>query len=261
MPPEVKSTLTFRSGAPFALGFDVAGSASEVLGFDAPATAAAAAASGGGYAYVPPTLSTSSTIAALEARAAATFASVPQADGTHALVAPGIYSLVGDRYVLLRCAEVESPRDAMSEAYAPGIAKFTLGVVGYASSSLDYSTGGVREFHPIGRLSRLTLRFERPDGSLYNFRGVNHTLTFVVRFLAPKREVAFERSTLNPNFDGNFIAWPRTDEEREGDSDGDTEAFNEAHGARLATAVARAEAAAGHHRAARRAETVRELFS
>lgn len=244
MPPEVKSTLTFRGSAPFALGFGVAADASEVLGFDAPATATAAAGSGGGFACVD----------------ARTFASVPQSDGTHAIAAPGIYSLVGDRYVLLRCAEVETPRDALSEAYAPGIAKFTLGVVGYASSSLDFANGGVREFHPVGRLSRLTLRFERPDGTLYNFRGVNHTLTLVVRYLAPKREGVFERSSLNPNFDGNYLGWQRTDEEREGDSDDETEAFNAS--VRPLGQALRAEAVARpENQAARRAEQVRQLFS
>ena len=236
VPAEVKSTLTFTSSAPFKLSFSVPNSMAEVLGFDAPAADGQA-----GYLY---------------GGSATTFASA----AGNVLVAPGIYSMVGDRYVLLRCTEVENSRDASTEAYSPGIAKFTLGVVGYANASLDYVNGGVREFHPIGRMSRLTLRFERPDGTLYNFRGVNHTLTLVVRYLAPKREIAFQRSTLNPNYDGNFLQWPRTDEEREGDSDDETDAYN-AVAAPLAEAGRASARAAPTGQAAARAEMVRKMFA
>lgn len=239
VPAEVKSTLTFTSAVPFKLAFAVPNTLAEVLGFDAPALQGQP-----GYAYCGD---------------ATTFASVPTGDGAHVLMAPGIYSLVGDRYVLLRCPEVETSRDAVTEAYSRGIAKFTLGVVGYANSTVDFARGGVREFHPIGRLSRLTLRFERPDGTLYNFRGVNHTLTLVIRYLAPRRETTFARSSLNANYDGNFNAWQRTDEEREGDSDDDTDAYN-AKAAPLAEGK-RAEgrvAPAGDAR--RRAEMIRKIF-
>lgn len=245
VPAEVKSTLTFAGPRAFTLGFGLKNAAGEVLGFDAPSTLAGVS---DGYAC---------------GGDMTTFASVPQADGTHALVAPGIYSLVGDRYVLLRCAEVETSRDAMTELYAPGIAKFTLGVVGYTNATVDFARGGVREFHPIGRLSRLSLQFQRPDGTLYNFRGVNHTLTMVVRYWAPKRETTFQRSTLNPNYDGNFVAWPRTDEEREGDSDEETEAYNAnpLHAPPLFQSAARAEGRAlPENQAAKRAEILRHLL-
>ena len=253
VPTEVKSTLTFTGPRAFALDFGVLNSAAEVLGFDTPSTYSAPAADAADAAAIQAAQYYSGGDAAI-------FASVPSETG-HALVAPGIFSLIGDRYVLLRCTEVETTRDALSESYARGIAKFTLGVVGYANATVDFVRGGVREFHPIGRLSRLSLRFERPDGSLYNFRGVNHTLTFVVRYLVPRRDGAFVRSMINPNYDGNFAAWPRTDEEREGDSDGETESYNQANGPPLLSAASRAEGLAlPENQAARRADFLRHLL-
>ena len=88
---------------------------------------------------------------------------------------------------------------------------------------------------------------------------MNHTLTLVLRYLAPRREVAPVRSSLNPNFDGNVFEWPRTDQEREGDSDDETESFNRVH-APLQEA-ARAEGVAHPaNQAAARQELVRRLF-
>ena len=239
-PPEIRSTITFTGALPFVLEMG-SSTIAEVLGFDAHAQPDGGA---GSYAYLG------------DPRR---FGSVPSANGTHRLVAPGIYSLVGDRYILLRCAEIESSRAAVSDNYSQGIAKFRLGVVGYANTSMDYVNGGTREFHPIGRLARLTLRFERPDGKLYNFRGVNHTLTLVLRFIAPKREAAFVRSSLNPNFDGNFQAWPRTDEEREADSDEETETYNRTR-APLQEATRAEGAAHPANQVAERQELVRKLF-
>jgi len=264
VPAEVKSTLTFTSPVPFTFDFNVPNTMGEVLGFDAPSLQGQP-----GYAYVSPPAAPAPIVtthphhhhhhAPPPPPPSYRFGALPAGDGSYVLVAPGIYSLVGDRYVLLRCAEAESSRDASSEIYSPGIAKFTLGVVGFANASLDYARGGVREFHPIGRLSRLTLRFERPDGTLYNFRGVNHTLTLVLRSLAPRRDKTFARSSLNRNYDGNFLAWRRTDEEREGDSDEDTDAYN-AKAAPLAEAKRAEGRAAPAGEAGRRAELVRKIF-
>lgn len=260
-PPEIKSTLTFTGPRPFVLDM-AASTMSEVLGFDANAQPRAA-----GYACVYGALDIADpggdatadrTGAHVKPRQFASLAP-PANGGAHVLVAPGIFSLVGDRYILLRCKEIEGSRATVSDNYSQGIAKFRLGVVGYANTSMDFVNGGSRAFHPIGRLTRLSLRFERPGGDLYNFRGVNHTLTLVLRFVVPRREGAFVRSSLNPNYDGNFQAWPRTDEEREGDSDEETDAYNQQH-APLKEA-ARAEGAAHPaNEAAARQELIRTLF-
>lgn len=135
------------------------------------------------------------------------------------LIPPGIYNLVGDRYVLLRCKEIEShilssiksfdvfnpvTNTVDERQYETGIAKFKMGVVGYREERFDFNTLPPYEFHPIGKLSALTFVFENPDGRPYNFRGVNHTVTLVVNYYKPV--VSFTernalKSKLYPEYD------------------------------------------------------------
>lgn len=139
----------------------------------------------------------------------------------HKIIGPGIYSLVGERYIILRCPEIEenSFRSLSYSKYNLGIAKFRLGVVGYREERFDYSSVPTREFHPIGRLNRLTLRFQLPDGRLYDFKGVNHTITFSVRYLEPSNKAEFKKSIINTNYNGNFLEYQYTQQQQEEDSD------------------------------------------
>jgi hypothetical protein len=137
------------------------------------------------------------------------------------LVAPGMYNLVGDTYVGLRCAEIDQHVGALQTAnftdgsgvviskdFDYGLAVFKLGIVGYQDERFDYNTNIERTFFPIGKLSQLTFRFERWDGSLYDFKGVNHTFTLQVKFYAPRTDYS-ERaqmiSSLNPSYNAEFI--------------------------------------------------------
>jgi len=128
---------------------------------------------------------------------------------SHTLEAPGIYSLIGDRYVLLKCPEIESHlnRSRAYERFTLGLAKFKLAVMGYDESRFDFSTIAPREFHPIGKLPSLTFRFERPDGSLYNFRGINHTMTICIRFYTPNQTMDFKQSILAPSYNPDFFQY------------------------------------------------------
>lgn len=149
-------------------------------------------------------------------------------DEYHVLSAPGLYSLVGPRYIVLRCPEIEE-NSFRSLAYGKhhlGLAKFRLGVVGYSENRLDFSKVPTREFHPIGKLSRLTLRFELSNGRLYDFKGVNHTITFAIHYYEPTTKMMFQQSILNPNYDGNFLEYMYKQEEQESDSDDQEEDFN-----------------------------------
>lgn len=116
------------------------------------------------------------------------------------LTPPGVYNLTGDRYIILRCPEVENhvlssvkSYNAFNtntnvneeKQYYSGIAKFKMGVVGYREERFDFNTLPPFEFHPIGKLASLTFAFENPDGRLYDFRGVNHTITIVVNYYQP----------------------------------------------------------------------------
>ena len=139
----------------------------------------------------------------------------------HKIKGPGIYSLVGERYIILRCKEIEenSYRSLAYTGNTLGVAKFRLGVVGYREERLDYSSVPNREFHPIGKLSRLTLRFETASGKLYDFKDVNHTLTFAVQYLEPTGKVEFTNSIINSNYNGDFMKYQYSQQEQEEDSD------------------------------------------
>lgn len=149
---------------------------------------------------------------------------------THTIIPPGMYSFVGDRYVMLKCKEIEDHlfHSRSFEKYSLGLAKFKLGVFGYGDERFDFSNIPPREFHPLGKLDFLTFRFEKPDGTLYNFRGINHTLTVVIRYYVNKPMSIFETSKLNPNYHPNFRNWwienqYQNDSDTESESDSDTE--------------------------------------
>ena len=141
----------------------------------------------------------------------------------HTITPPGIYSLSGDRYVLLRCPEIEQHlyRSRGYERYTMGLAKFKLSVYGFDETRFDFVKLPTREFHPIGKLTEMTFRFEKPDGSLYNFKGLNHTITFSLRYYEAKQYEEFTEYSLNPNYNPNFLEFVQHGSESESDSDSD----------------------------------------
>lgn len=152
-------------------------------------------------------------------------------DEYHILTAPGIYSLMGPKYIVMRCREIEehSFRSLAFTKHNLGIGMIKLGVVGYSENRMDFSKVPLREFHPIGKLTRLTLRFELPSGDLYDFKGVNHNITFAIHYLEPVQKQQFQSSILNPNYDGNFITYMYKQEDQEMDSDDQDEDFDRDH--------------------------------
>ena len=125
----------------------------------------------------------------------------------HKLTAPGIYSLMGQRFMVLRCKEIEdsSLRSLAYTKHCLGLAKFTLGVVGMSTNRMDFSSVPLREFFPIGKLSKLSFRFETINGMLYDFKGVNHTLTFAIHYYEATQKTQFKTGLLNPNYTGNYL--------------------------------------------------------
>jgi hypothetical protein len=144
-------------------------------------------------------------------------------DTYHFLIAPGIYTLIGERYVVVRCSQIEEHafRSLSYTKHNLGLGKVNLASVGYNQTTADFKSVDVREFHPIGRLSRLSFRFETIAGNLYDFKGINHTLTCVVYYYEPIAKKQFQQSILNPNYNGDFLAYYNTRIEPEEDSDDD----------------------------------------
>lgn len=131
---------------------------------------------------------------------------------TQYLYPTGVVNLTGERYIILRCIEVEAGMFAQSStgSRGTGIGLFKLpGPGALREQRQDYITVVKRPFHPIGRVDGLTLRMERgrAPGTLYNFKGVNHLLVMAVKVLVPRRNRTFTRSVLNPNYDNDFVAY------------------------------------------------------
>lgn len=126
------------------------------------------------------------------------------------LYSPGLCNLLGERYVILRCKEIE---DHLLGSYAymnytPGIGMFKLAAVNDITNlRFDFVSLIRKPFHPIGKVSKLTFRFETANGLLYDFKGVNHQILFMMKMLIPAQKMKFERSILNPNYDPDFVRY------------------------------------------------------
>ena len=129
-------------------------------------------------------------------------------DTSQSLVSPGIINLTGIRYVTLRCKEIEEHIETQGKygPFSTGIGVFKLqssnNVVQVRS---DYVNIVRKAFHPIGKLVRMTFRFEIYDGTLYDFKGVNNQLLLSIKYYAPIAPSDNEfRSWLNPDYDSDF---------------------------------------------------------
>ncbi len=127
---------------------------------------------------------------------------------SYVILAPGIINLAGERFLILRCKEIEDHLygSFSYSSFIPGIAMFKMGAVNDISNlRFDYVSLVRKPIHPIGKLTKLTLRFETVDGLLYDFKGVNNQMLMMIKFYVPTQKKHFEKSILNPNYDSNFI--------------------------------------------------------
>lgn len=125
------------------------------------------------------------------------------------VVPPGIVNMVTENYVILRCPEIENHSRGSYDANdaSPGLALFSIDVkAGYAANRNEFFSVKYKEFHPIGKLSRLHFRFERKsDAQLYDFKGVDLHFILSLKMLAAQKlnERELEYS-LNPNYDPDY---------------------------------------------------------
>lgn len=125
------------------------------------------------------------------------------------LISPGIVTLLGDRFVTIHCDEIENhlKGSMMFNTYSPGLALVNLGVLGYSQTRNDFYSVNYKEFHPIGKLTNLKFSVRNPLGKLYNFRNVNWHMLICVKFFVPKQKKLFTKSTLNPNYDLDYVQY------------------------------------------------------
>jgi hypothetical protein len=150
--------------------------------------------------------------------------------GSNQITSPGMINLASENYVLLRCDEIENHlRGSLnSEKYTPGLGVLNIGVQGYAEGNNEFFSVKYKEFHPIGRLTKMSFRFERKsDRKLYNFKHIDLHFLLSIKFLRPFSKNVFERSILNPEYDSNFIKYiNNTNQNEEPSSDEEDDIFD-----------------------------------
>ena len=144
------------------------------------------------------------------------------------ITSPGNVYFIGNKYIIMRCPEIEEHlyRSLSYSKYTLGLAKFRVDSIGINSEKLTITKLPVREFHPIGKLSRMTLRFETKNGTLYDFKGINHNIIFAILYYEPIQKNVPTISILNPEYKMNYLDYLYKQEEIEGDSDDDNEENN-----------------------------------
>ena len=136
---------------------------------------------------------------------------------------PGSVYFIGEKYVVVRCPEIEEHlyRSLSYSKYSLGIGKFRVNTLGFNEpvSSLSSLTQ-LREFHPIGKLPKMTLKFQTADNNLYDFKGVNHNIVFCIYYYQPKLKINIKfNSLLNPNYKANYNEYLKNEEEQEDDDE------------------------------------------
>lgn len=130
----------------------------------------------------------------------------------YSITAPGRYNFASDRYLILRCKEIESHtltsikmfEHDTHNLFTYGIAKIKLGSFGYQNERFDFNKIPMVEFHPIGKLDRLTFRFEKMNNKLYDFKGIHHTMTIKINYYLPELP-NFKNNILTPMYDPTDI--------------------------------------------------------
>ena len=219
-PPELSNLIDIFSKAPLIVDMKRT-TLSENLGFDLYPTA------NNEDRYIsksPPSLRTDNVLAKMfYSRLNKDYKPNVSTNNKWIITSPGIVYFIGNKYIIMRCPEIEEHlyRSLSYSKYTLGLAKFRVDSVGINSEKLTITKIPVREFHPIGKLSRMTLRFETNKGSLYDFKGINHNIIFAIFYYEPIQKNVPTRSILNPEYKMNYIDYLYKQEEIEGDSDDD----------------------------------------
>ena len=145
------------------------------------------------------------------------------------ITAPGVVFFIGEKYITIRSPEIEehSYGSLAYNNYNLGIAKFKVNTIGFNEERFEIQKIPSREFHPIGKLSKLTFRFEASNNNLYDFKGVNHLITYIIYFYSPKFNLTSEfKSILNPNYKNNFNDYNYYNKEHELEDEEDLEDFS-----------------------------------
>lgn len=178
--------------------FDIHNSTiSEVIGFDMIPSAADVAA--GRYDVI--------NVPGNERLYASSYASLTQ---DWRIYAPGVVNLLGVRYVTLRCPEIEDHLHGSRSygSYSTGVGVFKLPSPNeVAQLRFDFVSLIRKPFHPIGKFSKMTFRFEFKPGYAYDFKGINHQILITVKYYSPPRVARPAKSILNPDYNADYLSY------------------------------------------------------
>lgn len=146
------------------------------------------------------------------------------------IIAPGMVCFTGEKYIIMRSPEIEEYSFG-SLSYTNnnlGIAKFRTNSLGFNDEKLYVTKIPIREFHPIGKLGKISLKFETNKNLLYDFKGINHNITLAIYYYEVKiNKIEEFNSILNPNYTLNFNDYTYTNEEEENVIDDEQELKDE----------------------------------
>jgi len=217
-PPELSNLIDIYSKAPLIVDMKRS-TLAENIGFDLYPTAN----NEDKYISKPYTTTESVLAKMFYSRSNATYDFDVSSENKYIITSPGIVYFIGNKYIIMRCPEIEEHlyRSLSYSKNTLGLAKFRVDSVGINSEKLTITKIPVREFHPIGKLSRMTLRFETNKGRLYDFKGLNHNIIFAIFYYEPVQKNIPKNSILNPEYKMNYLDYLYKQEEIEGDSDDD----------------------------------------
>lgn len=135
-----------------------------------------------------------------------------------AVVPTGIIDLFGERYIQLRCPEIEEHmhRNRAYEKHNVGLAIINTSRE-YETLNQKFIMIPSRTFHPIGKLKRMTFKFETSAGFPYNFNGIDHTVTMIIRYYRIKEAPPMEKYVQNPKYHPNYLEYLHMNEASDDD--------------------------------------------
>lgn len=224
---------SFRSDRPFFL--DMAKSTCyALLGFD---THAAATGSGATYRKLPFGATNNKLFACTtgtkfvagsgynDVTLSSTYGIDLQNPATSFLVeAPDVANLYGVPYIVLRCDEIENCLYRNFPFGKQGVGMFKFDCLNELTHlRFDFVNFVRKPFHPIGKLVRLSFKFETPSGVLFDFKGRNYIMMVCLKCYVPKSIANFDRFTLNPNYMPDFEQYMQSNRFRDGSDFGEDE--------------------------------------
>lgn len=131
----------------------------------------------------------------------------------YCITSPGIVNLAGCKYIKIRCPNLEQymDRDRVGEPSTAGLGMVSLIGYGFQNQRYNFVHYPPARFEPK-TVREVIFRLERPDGSLYDSKGVDNNLLCAITFVDSIKPPPGTNSALHPAapaYDANFLEMQR----------------------------------------------------